>query len=79
MSAPMTKTKPNSQGRKTVEQRKRTLERKPDMPRTDADGDMVEDESRHAQNFDRGARQSEFPVSRGGMNQESQHNKPAPK
>jgi hypothetical protein len=76
----MTKMKPNSQGRKTVEQRKRTLESKPDMPRTDADGDMAPDnENRRMRNLDRGARQSEFPVSRGGMNQESHHHKPTPK
>jgi hypothetical protein len=67
----MTKTKPNQQGRKTVEQRKRTLEHKPDMPR---EGD-VDAEDRESIAMDRSKRQSEFPVSRGGMNQESQHNK----
>jgi hypothetical protein len=76
----MTKTKPHSQGPRTQEQRDRELQRKDDMPRRDADGDIANDDvSRGAQHFDRDARQSEFPVSRGGMNQESrQHNKPAP-
>ena len=67
----MTKTKPHQQGRKTVEQRKRTLERKSDMPR---EGD-AEAEDRESIAMDGSARQSEFPVSRGGMNQESHHNK----
>ncbi|HVX75076.1 MAG TPA: hypothetical protein VHB49_03045 [Bradyrhizobium sp.] len=65
------------QGKKTHEQQLRILERKPDMP----------DERRIDQNIGRlerdhfagsprqQARQSEFPVSRGGLNQESQHNK----
>jgi hypothetical protein len=67
----MTKTKPHQQGPKTVEQRKRTLERKPDMPREGEDAD----ETRGSIAMDRSKRQSEFPISRGGMNQESQHNK----
>jgi hypothetical protein len=74
----MTKTKPNSQGEKTKEQQRRTLERKPDMPREDDDGAMAADDTdddRPAPNMDRSKRQSEFSVSRGGMNQESQHNK----
>ena len=52
------------QGPKTHDQQKRILERKPDKR---------EAPSSTMQNPD--ARQSEFPVSRGGMNQESDHNK----
>jgi hypothetical protein len=52
------------QGPKTHEQQKRILERKPEKP---------EAPSTAMQNPD--VRQSEFPVSRGGMNQESDHNK----
>lgn len=75
----MTKTKPHSQGSKTTEQHKRTLEQKPDMPRTDADGQIADGEDRNPSTLDRSKRQSEFPVSRGGMNQEDRrHNKPAP-
>jgi hypothetical protein len=74
----MTKTKPNQQGKKTKEQQRRTLEGKSDLPREDSDGDIaadVDDEVGQARALDRSKRQSEFPVSRGGMNQESQHNK----
>jgi hypothetical protein len=74
----MTKTKPNQQGKKTKEQQRRTLEGKPDLPREDSDGDIAaddDDEVGQARALDRSKRQSEFPVSRGGMNQESQHNK----
>lgn len=55
------------QGRKTHEQQRRILERKPDI-------DSPPEAPRHPQPK-REARQSEFPVSRGGMHQESQHNK----
>src|SRR3954468_7144346 len=64
-------------GKKTHEQQLRTLERKPDVP----DARQVEEENarmKHdgsAKTANRGGRQSEFPVSRGGLNQESQHNK----
>ena len=75
----MTKPKPKPQGRKTLEQRKRMLERKPDMPREDAAGNLAEDVQRVSQAMNRAARQSEFPVSRGGMSQESRHRKPARK
>ncbi|MGD9965445.1 MAG: hypothetical protein AB7T59_02905 [Hyphomonadaceae bacterium] len=71
----MTKTKPHQQGSKTVEQRKRTLEHKPDLPREDADGEIAADDARVSPSMDRNKRQSEFPVSRGGMNQESHHHK----
>jgi len=59
------------QGPKTHEQQLRILERKPDMPdgRHEAPSSAPQ-AVKHAE-----ARQSEFPVSRGGMNQESRHNK----
>lgn len=69
--------KPLLQGRKTHEQQLRTLERKPDLP----DERQIEQATAHPPQLSRAylprrdARQSEFPVSRGGMNQESQHNK----
>src|SRR5205807_9328745 len=66
------------QGKKSHEQQIRTLERKPDVP----DARQVEDEAARAQRNggtrtlrNDAARQSEFSVSRGGLNQESQHNK----
>ncbi|MBR0813507.1 MULTISPECIES: hypothetical protein [Bradyrhizobium] len=65
------------QGRKTHEQQVRILERKPDTP----DGQEL-DRAAGRSPPDAGirrtqpeARQSEFPVSRGGLNQESDHNK----
>jgi hypothetical protein len=42
------------------------------MARSVADG---ENDGRDVPLMDRSKRQSEFPVSQGGMNQESQHNK----
>ena len=65
------------QGKKTRERQLRMLERKPDVP----DARQVEQEiARLEENAatrppNRSVRQSEFPVSRGGLNQESQHNK----
>jgi hypothetical protein len=65
------------QGKKTHEQQLRILERKPDVP----DARQVEEEIARTQReggaktAKRGERQSEFPVSRAGLNQESQHNK----
>ncbi|MEH2589461.1 hypothetical protein [Bradyrhizobium sp. AZCC 1721] len=64
------------QGKKTHEQQMRILERKPDVP----DARQMEEiaQTQHpggAKIAKREARQSEFPVSRGGLNQESQHNK----
>jgi hypothetical protein len=65
------------QGKKTHEQQLRILERKPDVP----DARQIEQEIARIQHdggaktAKRGGRQSEFPVSRGGLNQESQHNK----
>jgi hypothetical protein len=64
------------QGRKTNEQQLRMLERKPDLP----DARQLEQDNAHAVESAKlprheDARQSEFAVSRGGLNQESQHNK----
>jgi len=59
------------QGPKTHEQQLRTLENKPDMP--DARTATPVPPAPMVRNPD--ARQSEFPVSRHGMNQESDHNK----
>lgn len=73
----MKNQKSHSQGPKTVEQRTRELERKDDMPCRDGDGNMVHEDARRAQSLDDEGRNSEFPVSRGGMNQEDRHhNKP---
>ena len=65
------------QGKKTHEQQLRTLERKPDVPDARRLGDEIAhaSEGAGAKLPKRNARESEFPVSRGGMNQESQHNK----
>jgi hypothetical protein len=61
---------------KTREQQQRTFERKDDFP----DRRQVEEARNRPpetplKNPDEKARQSEFPVSRQGMNQESHHNK----
>jgi hypothetical protein len=64
------------QGPKTHEQHLRILEKKPDVPdRRQADMalERAEDNSRLQRSPT--ARESEFPVSRSGMNQESDHNK----
>jgi hypothetical protein len=66
------------QGHKTHEQQLRMLERKPDVPDARHEQERLDHAGsepstrvlKHAE-----ARQSEFPVSRAGMNQESQHNK----
>ncbi|WP_245310732.1 hypothetical protein [Bradyrhizobium valentinum] len=69
--------RPQLQGKKTHEQQLRILERKPDVP----DARQVEEDIARTQRdggaktVKRGGRQSEFAVSRGGLNQESQHNK----
>jgi hypothetical protein len=65
------------QGKKTHEQQLRMLEHKGDVP--DA-RQLEQDIARLQENGGvrlpkRDARQSEFVVSRGGLNQESQHNK----
>jgi hypothetical protein len=65
------------QARKTHEQQKRMLERKPDVPdhrRTEADMQRASAEA-PARVPRRTRRQSDFPVSRRGVNQESAHNK----
>jgi hypothetical protein len=65
------------QGNKTHEQQLRILERKPDVP----DARQMEAGQHQNPRDDRphlakpGVRESEFPVSRAGMNQESDHNK----
>jgi hypothetical protein len=65
------------QGKKTHEQQVRILERKPDVP----DQRRTEESMHRNPRDDRAhvarpnVRQSELPVSRGGMNQESDHNK----
>jgi hypothetical protein len=69
--------KADRQGRKTHEQQLRMLERKPDLSgaRRFEEGlpDIPQEASRLPRH--REARQSEFAVSRGGLNQESHHNK----
>jgi hypothetical protein len=65
------------QGKKTHEQQLRILERKPDVPdarRIEEDVARIQREG-GAKIAKRDGRQSEFAVSRGGLNQESQHNK----
>ena len=65
------------QGGKTHEQQVRILERKPDVPDAreleQAIGHNPQDTRVHSPNPE--VRHSEFPVSRGGLNQESDHNK----
>jgi hypothetical protein len=65
------------QGKKTHEQQLRILERKPDVPDARQIGEEIARTQREgsAKAAKRGGRQSEFPVSRAGLNQESQHNK----
>jgi hypothetical protein len=65
------------QGKKTNEQMLRTLERKPDVPDARRDAAFQgAGEKRPAKSPKHAARQSEFPISRGGMHQESRdHNK----
>jgi len=64
-------------GRKTHEQQLRTLERKADVP----DARQTEEDMQRVRGQGTGqpphpeARQSEFPVSRQGVHQESEHNK----
>ena len=59
------------QGKKTHEQQLRILENKDDVP--DARRGNPAPERAHVATRDE--RESEFPVSRGGVNQESDHNK----
>ena len=65
------------QGRKTHEQQLRMIERQPDVPDArrleETMSDVASDASRLPRHSE--ARQSEFAVSRGGLNQESHHNK----
>jgi hypothetical protein len=61
-------------GKKTREQLTRTLERKPDVPRPDEfDPEAVEEARRLPRHRER--RESEYPVSRAGMHQESRQHK----
>jgi hypothetical protein len=64
------------QGPKTHEQQLRILEKKPDVPDRRQAG-MALERSEDNSRFPRRptAREGEFPVSRSGMNQESDHNK----
>jgi hypothetical protein len=64
------------QGPKTHEQHLRLLEKKPDVPdRRQADMALQRAEDNSRLQRSPTARESEFPVSRSGMNQESDHNK----
>jgi hypothetical protein len=78
------KRRPALQGKKTHEQQLRILERKPDVPDARKVGQEIGGVARtgRVRSPKREVRQSEFTVSRGGLNQESHHNKhnhPAPK
>ena len=65
------------QGKKTHEQQVRILERKEDVPSPDPSGAEKQRQAIDGSGkvVRREGRQSEFPVSRGGLNQESDHNK----
>jgi hypothetical protein len=63
------------QGPKTHEQQLRILEKKPDVPDQRQTEPQALPENASHPPFNPGARQSEFAVSRQGMNQESDHNK----
>jgi len=65
------------QGKKTHEQQVRILERKPDSPDArELDRALDREPAHQAGHHARAeARRSEFPVSRTGLNQESDHNK----
>ena len=78
------KTPKHMQGRKTHEQQLRILERKPDVPDARRTETAMKRAGRDAaRQVRRSARASEFPVSRGGVNQESRdhnkHNRPGQK
>jgi hypothetical protein len=61
------------QGKKTHEQQLRILENKPDVPDARHAGEL--NPRRNPPLSNRDARRSEFAVSAGGLNQESDHNK----
>src|SRR5688572_24543659 len=69
--------RPIMQGKKTHEQQVRILERKDDVPGARRTAETMNRTGRDdaVHRAKPGARQSEFPVSRGGLNQESDHNK----
>ena len=60
---------------KTKEQFRRTLERKDDVPKPGDPASHPRPAAATARPVNPEARQSEMPVSRQGMHQESQHNK----
>ena len=64
-------------GKKTHEQQLRTFERKPDIPDHRQESGALNSREREdkAHTPKNEARESEFPVSRGGVNQESDHHK----
>jgi len=64
------------QGPKTHEQQVRILEKKPDVPDSRQMESALESPEVASQRVENPtARQSELPISHGGMNQESDHNK----
>jgi hypothetical protein len=73
----MSHARTDGQGRKTHEQFLRTLEHKDDVPKAREIADAEENLAASATRLPRHreARDSELPVSRRGMNQESDHNK----
>jgi hypothetical protein len=73
----MQRDKTKSQGKKTHEQFLRTVERKEGVPKPGEVAELKGEDPAASQVMrDAGARQSEMPVSRRGMNQESRdHNK----
>jgi hypothetical protein len=72
----MARNKTKSQGPKTHEQFVRMLEQNDDLPKAREMEDAAADPPAESQPIrHREARQSEFPVSDHGMNQESDHNK----
>jgi hypothetical protein len=73
----MTKTKPNQQGLKNQGTTAPHAGRKAGFAarRQRGRNSAADDEGRTAPAMDRSKRQSEFPVSHGGMHQDSQHNK----
>ena len=64
------------QGKKTHEQQLRILEHKPDVPDArQVEASLASGDGATPTLKTPGARQSEFPVSAGGLDQESDHNK----
>jgi hypothetical protein len=64
------------QGKKTHEQQRRIIENKPDAPDVrQAQASLASNDRATPTLKNPDARRSEFPVSTGGLNQESDHNK----